>query len=437
MKQTSFYLNLNKNRRLYPPIKYPLTHLLDYQNIQQRLLKQPTYVKHFKYTFLLLLLFILITTIFFRIHIYVYNSFFGPFHQNLDEFIEHIDDFENGQSWFKRIEYIQLELGENNIQNPMNSYDNIKRYSDPFTRRNHIATYKKVKNTYIYVKLPARTQTNFHAHLPFHFSSYSIRTLKCIVKNLQSNPETTSKILVEKSEYVKYINEEYAKNSTLFNMLVLTKCGILIGYLYRPIYEKAFIRNREHKFYTNDIAFDAQRRYCSFYPLLLSSFIFLWLFLKALIYLLIYLSNIIRYKIFYKYGINLFPLNLSSNVIDELYLLNIEGLPHQQLLGLDELIQQSQHKFNNQLFIIENNFEQLCVVLLKKKLYENSYFENDLSPFVICPVTDIRKIVQYQGICYGEDSSWIPWPFETTDEQDYSEWLHEQLMEISEHYKEQ
>jgi hypothetical protein len=438
MKQISFYLHSNKNRRLYPPNKYPLTHLIDYQSIQSHFSKQPIYVKHFKYTFLLLLLLVLTTTIFFQIHIYIYNLLFGPFHQNLEEFIEHIKNFENGQSWFKRIEYIQIELGENNIQNPISKYDSIKKYSDPITRQNHIATYKKVKKPNIYVKLPTRTQKNFHAHQPFHFSSYSIRTLQCIVRNLQSNSEITYQTWIEKSEYVKYIDKEYAKNSTLFNMLVLTKCGILIGYLYRPMYEKAFIRNQEYKFYNNDVAFEARRQYCSFYPLVICCLIFLWLFLKSLFYLLIYLSNLIRYKLHFKCSLISYPLNLSSDVIDELWYLNIDDTPHEQLLQLDELIQRTQHKLNNQLFIVENEFEQLYVVLLKTKLYENSQFDNDLSPFVICPVTDIRKILQYRGICYGEDSSWIPWPSTMmTDEHNCSEWLHEELMEISEDYKNQ
>jgi hypothetical protein len=362
----------------------------------------------------------------------------GPFHQNFEEFIGHIKNFENGQSWFKRIEFIQIELGENNIQNPIDTYKTIRRYSDPITRRNHISTYKKVKNLNIYVKLPTRSQNNFHAHHPFHFSSYSIRTLQCIAKTLQLKSEIIYKTWVEKSEYVKYINEEYAKNSTLFNILVLTKCGILIGYLYRPMYEKAFIPTGEHQFTKYDIAFDATRQYCSYYLLVICSLFFVWLFLKGLYYLLIYLSNIIRFKFLYKYGLLPISLDLLPDILEELWLLDIDDTPHKQLLQLDELIQRSQHKFNNQLFITETNIEQFYIVLLKTKLYEYLHFENDLSsPFIICPVNGIRKIVQYRGICYGEDSSWIEWPSMFTDEHNYSEWIHEKLMEISKHYKEQ
>lgn len=435
--QTSFYLHSSKNRRLYPSNKYPVTHLIDSQTIQQKLAKQPIYVKHFKYTFLLLLVFTLTSATFFRVHIYVYNSFFGPFHHNLDEFIEHIRDFEKGQSWFKRIEFIQIELGENNIRNPINTYETIRKYSDPYTRRNHIATYKKVKKPNIYIKLPTRSQANFHAHHPFHFSSYSIRTLQCIAKVLQSKSELTYKTWIEKSEYVKYINDEYSKNSTAFNILVLTKCGILIGYLYRPIYDKAFLPTKEYTFYANDIAFDATRQYCSFYPLFLCSLIFAGLFLKALFYFLIYLSNIIRFKLFHRIGFLSFPLNLSEKSIEELWLLNIEHPPHQQLLQLDEFIDKSEHRFHDQLFIIENDFEQLFVVLFERKLHEELVLENDFSPFFICPVTDIRKIMLYEGICYGNDLSWIPWSSTMTNEENCADWLHGKLMEISKDYKNQ
>ena len=38
-------------------------------------------------------------------------------------------------------------------------------------------------------------------------------------------------------------------NSTRFNMLVLTKCRILIGYLYSSRYDLAFLGTREYEFH--------------------------------------------------------------------------------------------------------------------------------------------------------------------------------------------
>ncbi|CAF3482730.1 unnamed protein product [Rotaria sp. Silwood1] len=437
LKQTSFYLHSNKNRQLYPPSKYPLIYLIDCQSIERRLLNQPRYVKHFLYSFAFLITFILISVIFFQGHIYAYNSFFGPFHLNLEDFIKHVETYQNNQSWFWKKEYIQVELGENNIQNPLTKYETIRVYSDPRTRRNHIATFKRVKKPRIYVKLPTIWQKHARARLPFHFRSYSISTLQCIVRSLPLNSAFTYRTWVEKSEYVNYINEQYSANSTQFNIAVLTKCGILIGYLYQPVREKAFLPTRDHIFYSYDIALNATLQYYSFYKLFICGLFLIWLSLKFLFNFIIYVSNIIRFKLFNKFGLLSFSLDLLPDVLEELWLLNIDNPPHEQLLQLDKFIRQSKHIYNNQLFIIENHSEHLFVILLKQDLYENLNVQDQLSPFIVCPVTDIRKITEYQGICYGEDLSWIPWPTMPPNEHNCSDWLHEELIQISKHYKEQ
>jgi hypothetical protein len=127
-------------------------------NINRHLSKQSAYVEHFIYAFILLLSRILIGGIFFRLYIQVYNTIFGPFHFNQEEFIEYINKYNKDQSSFItqlwKIEYIQVELNENNIQNPNNSYAIIRQFSDPRTRRNHKATYKRIIRPAIYVKLP-------------------------------------------------------------------------------------------------------------------------------------------------------------------------------------------------------------------------------------------------------------------------------------------
>ena len=434
MKFTWFYLHSYRNVRRYPLMKYPLTHSMNDQSLDYIVSKQSIYVKHFRLTFLLLFVFLFITMLFFRVHIYLYNSFFGPFHLNLNQFIQHVKYFPNDQSWFKRIEFIQIELGEENILNPVDTYETIRKYSDPDTRRHHIATYKRVLKPYIHVKLPTRSQENFHTQHPFRFPSFSMRTLKCIVKRLQAS----SSNWIEKSEYIQYINEQYAKNSTRFNMLVLTKCGILIGYLYSPYYDRAFLPTRQYEFRQDDIAFDATKQYCSFYRLIVliaCTLIFVFLFGKALFYLLIYLTNFIRLKFSKRICWLSFPLYLSEDVIDELWLLNVEGSPGQQLVQLDEMIDKSIYKFDQQLFVVQNSSQQWIIVLLQRKLHEQSLANHSDSPFIICPVENIRKIVQYQGICYGNDSSWIEWPVTMTQEESYAEWLHELLMDISQDYR--
>ncbi|CAF1228873.1 unnamed protein product [Rotaria sordida] len=410
---------------------------MDRLHIEHCLLKQPSYFRHIIYSFILLLISTLIGTIFFQLHIQVFNSIFGPFHLNLEQFIQHVNNFKSQQSSsrFWKIEYIQVELNENNIQQSFNTYDIIRQYSDPVTRQYSIATYKKVQYPDIYVKLPTSTQEYFHAQFPFRFHLYSIRTLKCIVKNLPSDSEMTHRSWVEKIDYVKYIKKQYDKNSTQFNRAILTKCGILIGYLYRPRNEKAFIQGKQHQFYSFDIALNITQPYYPFYKFLICGLIALWLLLKTLFYIILYLRNIIRCKILHKYGLTKISLKLSKNVQEELWLLNLDGSSHEQLLKFDEFVRQCEHRFNNQLLIIENDQNHLFVVLFQVDLQKCSTIHYESSPFIICPESDIRIIRHDEGILYGKDLSKIPWPITMTGEQNFAEWLHQELMEISSGYR--
>ncbi|CAF1270978.1 unnamed protein product [Adineta steineri] len=418
--QESFYLHSFRNRRLYPISDYPITHSLDRLNIRRRLLKQRIYIEHFLYAFIFLLLWTAIGAFFFQLHVQVYNVVFGPFHFNQKQFVQYVNQYKSEQSFFSqfgRIEYIQVELNEDNIQNSISKYDTIRRYSNPRTRDNHIATYKKIKHPKIYVKLPTNSQKYFHVHHPIHFQSYSIQTLQCIVRNLPLHSAYTYRTWTEKSEYIQYINKEYAKNSTEFNKAVLTKCGVLIGYLYRPLYERAFTDRGEHTFTSNDIALSMTDNYYSFYLFLFCGLIFIWL------------------KLFHPLGIWSLSLKLSPDIIEELWLLNVDGSPHQQLLELDRLIKKSSCNYTKNLVIIRNDSDQLFVVILKMNANEGLNPYDESSPFIVCPVNDIRKITHVNGICYGKDSSWIRWPVTATDDNGYANWLHDQLLEISDVYK--
>ncbi|CAF2112838.1 unnamed protein product [Rotaria magnacalcarata] len=312
IQNTMIYLHSYRNRRLYPRSHYPMTHRLDEFNRLRLRLKGSINVHHFKCSSIIFLAVVLIGMIFFQLHIRIYNSIFGPFHFNLIDFAQHVNTYQNNYSYLSflgRKEYIQLELGENMFLDPISKYTIIKQYFDRITRNYHIATYKRLRKPSIYVKLPTASQSRYHTRLPFHFKSYTIPTLQCIVRNLPSNSADTYRTWVEKFEYVRYIDDQYTKNSTEFNKAVLTKCGVLIGYLYRPKGEIVFTANKD------------------------------------------------------------------LDVADK------------------------------------------------------------SSPFIICPVTDIHKIKYYQGICYGSDESLLPWPTLVNYVENYSAWLHDILMEISEIYK--
>ncbi|CAF0848827.1 unnamed protein product [Adineta steineri] len=130
-------------------------------------------------------------------------------------------------------------------------------------------------------------------------------------------------------------------------------------------------------------------------------------------------------------------MNLTPAVIEELRVLNVDGSPHRQLLRLGRLIQKSSSKYTENLVIIRKNRRKSFVVLFKMNGNEWLDLADESSPFIVCPVTDIRKITHSGGICYGEDSSWIrwPWPDTATGENEYAIWLHDQLIEISDVYK--
>ncbi|CAF1512092.1 unnamed protein product [Rotaria sordida] len=438
-QNTKFYLHSTRNRVLYTQSRYPMTHRLDEFNTQHFRSKGTKDIHHFKYSFYLLLLTLFIGSVFLRMHIQIYNTIFGPFHFKLGDFVGHVSTYNKNysyMSWFWQKEYVQVELGENNILNPPSKYSVIRQYRHDFSQRDSIATYKQIKNPRMYVKLPTSIITQYHARLPFQFSLFSIGTLQCIVRNLPLNSANTYKGWIEKSFYVQYINDQYTKNATEFNKAVLTKCGILLGYMYRPKGEKVYIRNEQHKFNIDDMAVNMTRPYFSPYLFAIGSLIFLWLFFKSLFYFIRYSIIRLRCDFLHKRGIFSWPLEILPPVAEELWLLNLDVSPVEQLIKFDEYVQRSEHKYNGQLAIIENDEQYLFVALFKINSIENLNILDESSPFTICPVTDIRKITHYSGICYGIDESWIPWPTEAVDEQNYSTWLHEELMECSEFYRE-
>ncbi|CAF1299241.1 unnamed protein product [Rotaria magnacalcarata] len=438
IQNTMIYLHSYRNRRLYPRSHYPMTHRLDEFNRLRLRLKGSINVHHFKCSSIIFLAVVLIGMIFFQLHIRIYNSIFGPFHFNLIDFAQHVNTYQNNYSYLSflgRKEYIQLELGENMFLDPISKYTIIKQYFDRITRNYHIATYKRLRKPSIYVKLPTASQSRYHTRLPFHFKSYTIPTLQCIVRNLPSNSADTYRTWVEKFEYVRYIDDQYTKNSTEFNKAVLTKCGVLIGYLYRPKGEIVFTASNQYKFATEDLALNTTHQYFSPYLYVILGLLFMGLFLKSLFDLMRFLCIRLRCDYLHKVGILPWPLKLLPDVAEELWLLNIDGSLFEQLIKFDEYLERSEHKYNNRLAVIENDQHDLFVVLLRINSDKDLDVADKSSPFIICPVTDIHKIKYYQGICYGSDESLLPWPTLVNYVENYSAWLHDILMEISEIYK--
>lgn len=363
--KTSFVLHSETHRRLYPASQFPLTHFVDRQNVARQCFERRSFLRPAFYWFLSCFVFTLFVCAFFRTHLYLYNEFSGPFHVNHEALEGHVTNY-NKHSWCQfRREYFQVELGGDNIRNPASSAETIRVVSDPETRRNHIATFEKVYRLSIYVKLPTRSMEYFHRRFPFDFRLFNLSTLKCVAKRLISDSNNTHAQWLDKSDYVSFIDGEYARNSTRFNSLVLSKCGVLVGYLYRSVYEIAFNGSRKHDFYPTTVAFDVSSAHASTLSLLFQSFLCMMLFLRGIYSLSIYLVVFIRGRCLHPRGISSFHLEFSADLVEELYLLNSDAPVEQQSLQLDSYLARSEHRFRNRMFIIENDAQHMFVLFLQ------------------------------------------------------------------------
>ena len=97
-----------------------------------------------------------------------------------------------------------------------------------------------------------RSTKYFHHRFPFDFRLFTIATLRCIIQLFASQ--------LNKTDYVPFIEEEYAIDRIRFNTFVLSKCGIFIGYLYGPERESAYFRARQQVFSSRDIALDVIKK---------------------------------------------------------------------------------------------------------------------------------------------------------------------------------
>uniref|UniRef100_A0AC34F5E1 RING-type domain-containing protein n=1 Tax=Panagrolaimus sp. ES5 TaxID=591445 RepID=A0AC34F5E1_9BILA len=451
------------NRRKYLSNERPITYSIHCKDVQRRLQNvfssrqfyQNKYnFKSLKHCMWILFGFALIGMIFDG-HIYVMNAAFGPYHfKTLPEFNLHVQNFQRGTlSWLFRVDYIQVEVGENNIHNPVNKKEEIRRFSNQFSRDRHISTYKKLKEPKIFINLPSRDTIQFSSKFPFDFSKFSKETLNCIINILSTKSDSDSSNVLKISE-VEYINDQYAKNIKFFNKVVITKCGILIGYLYSPRYEAAFVKDERYYFYPSDIALDLTKPYFPIYHLyftfLLCSLALLPLFLQNPHISPYYLYKFaeFRIKILEKYGFWAAPpLEINVNLKVFLKKLNLCGSYDVQLLQLDELIQQSKTKHSRMTIIPANG--QNCVVFVAEDLYDSKTI-----PFVIFLVTEIEMIIFDGIILQVNDKKFIfDWSLimeenieaENTEEEErliavketFAEWSHETLMKIDEKYKEQ
>ncbi|CAF1047423.1 unnamed protein product [Rotaria sordida] len=247
------------------------------ERIQQShvLCEQKEKLYHLKYKCIFLLLLIPILC-FLKCHTRIYNAWVGPFHLNLDSFIEHwkiySGDLEIERSFLVGLfsfdkEYLQIELGENQIDN--DTYNMYFVYFRHPMYNQLLYTFNPIKESSItnlskklFVKLPTYLTSHFHKRLPYRFEQFNSNTLKCIIRQLDISSEVDN-IKLMKSMHIKIIEEIYDQNATEFNMKVINQCGILLGYLYDCQNEIVFSpsSNQRYKFSDFVAAFDASSSY--------------------------------------------------------------------------------------------------------------------------------------------------------------------------------
>lgn len=231
---------------------------------------------------------------------------------------------------------------------------------------------------------------------------------------------------LEKSIYMEKIEQIYDRNPRVFNRMVIKKCGILIGYLYRTTNEYVFPGDsyEYHQFSKQVRLFDASSSYTPYISYVLF-ILFTYLILKTVTVHLI--QDIIHF-------ISPSLPNVQSSLQKQMRESNIHSI-----IDLDNILLNTTNENNyyDCLFIVQNKY----LIMLMIELQENNerilrrFFED--TPMVIIPIdiiTDIQRdyIVpennKYRQRIYfpthSHSNSFNP-----------SNWLHERLMVLNDQYR--
>lgn len=415
----------------------PLIELFERIHIQHHNQEQTERIEHFKHTFIYLLL-CAVGTFSLQFHIQMYNALVGPFHLNRDQFVTHLQIYNQNLSsarsrWFSlHQEYLQVEIGEKYVESGQVNLLHV--FDDEYTRKKILASLHRIKEPIIidnirpnrlFVKFPATEQRHNHIRHPYRFQSFTIRTLRCIVRHLRV-PSSEYGTWLEKSMYTRTIEVHYRQNATFFNTVVVPPCGILIGYLYRPKGEMAYLPHSHvaYEFRQFDVAFDASTPYYPYVAFIVGGIMLIWLLLKSLFYLIVYLV----------YRIRRIKLVVSSSVQTHLKELGIDSL---QVMS-DLLLKTSdEDNYRHRFFIIRKQH------LIMFNIDMNEHNPRTLGqfysqqPFIGISVSSITKVLS-DGFLINDknEQKWIAFPMTPRRMGDKeAEWLHNRMMLISKQYR--
>ena len=367
----------------------------------------------------------------------IYNAWKGPFHLNLEEFITHWDLYSGNTSterWFSlEKEYLQIELGEDKIDDDPRHILRIY-YRHP-TYAKVLYTFHPIKELNIstfpmqlMVKLPTSLKSNFHKRLPYRFEFFHTDTLKCIARQIGIDKEVYQTNL-DNSMHIPLIEEIYDRNATDFNMKVIMKCGILIGYFYDCATEKVYTwhSNEPYVFTFSAAAFDSYASYSPYMTYFLGCLLLLCC-IRTIFQILNDLLGLVWY-IFRRYR----PI-VSSDIRNILKKFNIDSI---QLLDYLLMRTLEEDNYYDRLFFIRKQH----LVIFRIDLNERNL--NLLSQFHRCTpftIIDISSIIEINLGCISvSDGSYenkILLPMIADGSRDsMANWLHGRLMTYSVDYR--
>ena len=323
----------------------------------------------------------------------VYNAWNGPFPMNLNRFRHYLDTYYNPidyhsyfpfHRYFLYREYIQVELGENVID--QNASNILRVFHGHHAYGKLLYTFHPIRESTfdtsemsLFVKFAGDDQSDSQRRYTYHFQSFSTKTLRCIVEQL-TIPSEEYMYWPEKSLYIKKIEQIYNRNSKVFNRRVIRKCGILIGYLYRPRNEYVLPANSygHHQFNEEARVFDTASSYTPYLSYVLIS-VWMYVIWKTMIYPLKH--------IFIQIG--LWRASLHHPVSQQLSELKIDSLK-----SLDQLLSTTDHENNhyNRLFLVHDTYLIMLMIDLTEKNAKilRRFYED--SPLVIIPMDSIVRI---------------------------------------------
>ena len=290
------------------------------------------------------------------------------------------------------------------------------------------ANYMFLNESRMYLKIPLTFNALYETNFPYKLKLFSVKALKCVIENLPEQFKSDEMYWLEKYEMVQFLEGVSASDRRAFNRAAIKGCSVVIGFLTKPGYSiKEYFSETDVILNMKDDYFnDATYTY------------FTWLTLQAfaeVIFIYLCIRNAVKYmSAKRKISRKSFTIDLPFDLRDQLQLLNIGGSYLDQLKLLEDLIDRTPYQYLRSLALIQIEASEEWFVIVFNINLEQSSPKTMSSTFIICPVSDIIKISQQNGIEY--DSRWIPWPRHSSNKSGLCNWLHEKLMKLDKNYAE-